>query len=131
MSKKILGCVVASALLVSVVSFMGCVPLIVGAAAGAGGYAWASGELVKEFTASASDVQRAAVRGLKKLGVSIKEEKHDRLTASIKSKFADGKNISIQISALTEKTTRLKIRVGVFGDKTKSEMVLNSIQEGL
>lgn len=131
MSKKVLGCGVALLLLVSVVGFTGCVPLIVGAAAGAGGYAWASGELVKEFTASASDLQRAAVRGLKKLGVSIKEEKHDRLTASIKAKFADGKDIAISISALTEKTAKLRIRVGVFGDKTKSEMVLNSIEEGL
>lgn len=109
----------------------GCVPLVIGAAAGVGGYAWVNGELAKEYPVSAEKLYRAALRGVKKLNLAITSEKSDRLSGKISAKFADGKTVDVNIEAVTEKTAKLKVRVGMFGDKTKSEMVLSAIEKNI
>jgi len=114
-----------------VISLAGCVALAVGAAAGVGGYAWVSGALTKEYQVSAEQLYRAALRGVKSLKIIIQEEKADRLTGKISGKFADGKKVAVDISAMTERSAKLTIRVDIFGDKAKSEMILNAIEKNL
>jgi hypothetical protein len=127
--KKSLGMVLSLVLLA--VSVSGCVALAVGAAAGVGGYAWVNGELVKEYQVSAEKLQRAATRGLKSQNVVISDQQGDRLSAKISGKFADGKKIAIAIEAMTEKSSKMKIRVGMFGDQTRSELIANAIEKNL
>jgi len=109
----------------------GCAALVVGAAAGAGGYAWVSGSLTKEFMVPAQDLQQATERALRDLMVSVKEERKDRLSALYKAEFAEGQDMSVVIQALTERTAKVKIRVGIFGNKARSEMVLSAIEKRL
>ena len=116
-------------LLLVVVSLSGCFALFLGAAAGAGGYAWVSGALEKDFLVSSETVQKAAGRGLKDLGLEIIQEERDRLSGRFRSKFADGQSLKVDIKALTEKSARLRIRVGVFGNRIRSEMVLSVIEK--
>jgi len=118
-------------LLGAVVTLSGCVGLLVGAAAGAGGYAWAKGALVKEFDVSAEKLTSAAVRGIKKLELPLEEEKTDHLSGYVRSKTADNQKIVIEVKALTEKRAELRIRVGLLGDLAKSEMLLNAIKKNL
>lgn len=121
----------AVCLAVLLVSAAGCIPLVVGAAVGVGGYAWISGRLEQEFNVPAERLRRASVRGLRDLKVAIMEDVGDRVSARINAKFSDGANIDIAIDAKTEKVSTIKIRVGVLGDKERSELILNAIQKRL
>ena len=121
----------AAGLMMSMLATAGCIPLIVGAAAGAGGYAYVRGVLVKQFDVSASDLHHAAIQGLKSLDLPIKYDKGDRLSAKVRSEFSDGKDVKIDIVAVTEETSQLKIRVGMVSDKLRSEMILSAIEKHL
>jgi len=112
------------------VSSSGCIALLLGAAAGAGGFAYVKGVLEKNYTIPADELKIAAVRGIRSLDMEIYEE-GDRLFTKIRSSFADGKALKVDVKALTEKTSQLRIRVGVVGDVSRSEMILNAIEKNL
>ena len=122
---------VVVSLILAVTCGSGCWALFVGAAAGVGGYAWANGAMTKDYSASADDVHEAVVKGLKKLKMPVLTDVNDRLSAKVTSEFSDGKNVVIDIDALTEQTARLRIRVGPIGDKTASELILSSVEKYL
>ena len=116
---------------VMILSLSGCFAVLLGAAAGVGGYAWVKGSLVKEFNVSADKLHRATVNGVKSLDLPVKEDQGDRLSAKVISRFSDEKKIRIDIDAMTETTSKINIRVGIFGDKLRSEMIYNAIQKQL
>lgn len=118
-------------LVVLTASSSGCFTLLVGAAAGAGGYAWVKGGLVKEFEVPAEKLSSAAMRAVKQLGLPLEDEKTDRLSGYIRSKTADNQTVVIQVKALTEKKSQLTIRVGFWGNQAKSEMILNGVKKNL
>lgn len=119
-------------LAMSVVALSGCVALVVGAAAaGAGGYAWIKGALVKEFDVSAEELYKATKSGLNGLAMRVTEDQADRVSAVLAADFADGKKVKINIEALTEVRSQIRIRVDVFGDKSKSELILNAVERKL
>jgi len=131
MLKQVKVLSVMAALFFGVMSVSGCFAILVGAAAGASGYAWAQGALVKEFNAPATDIYEASMKGLESLKVEIDSADHDRLTARIRSEFSDGKKIAINVDAITELTSKINIRVGVFGDKVRSELIYDAIKKYL
>lgn len=118
------------ALAATVVSASGCF-LLLGAAAGVGGYAWVNGDLEKEYEESVEKLHDASVKALEKLDILVTEDKVDHLTSLVKGKFADGKGITITITAVTEKVAKLRIRVGVFGDEAKSNLIASKIERYL
>lgn len=107
----------------------GCAALLVGAAAGVGGYAWVSGALVKEYPVSAEKTHQALLRALKQLDIHVTEDKGDRLSAVVRARLADGRAVKIGVDALTERSAKIRIRVGVFGDRLKSEMIVNALDK--
>ncbi|MCB9757439.1 MAG: DUF3568 family protein [Candidatus Omnitrophica bacterium] len=109
----------------------GCVPLVIGAAAGVGGYAWVKGELANDVNVSAEHLRRAASRAVRDMKLKIKEDKGDRLTAKIVAEFSDGTDVNINITAKTERSATIAIRVGLLGDKEKSQMIFAAIQKRL
>ncbi len=117
--------------MLTVPALSGCVPLMVGAAAGAGAAAWINGDLEVNFDAPVSTVHSAAIRGLRKLELPITSEDKDKHHARIRSKYSDGKDVTIDITAITERTSKVKIRVGVFGDQARSEAILTSMKKYL
>ena len=114
--------------LFSVATTQGCVPLLIGAAAGAGGIAYIKGTLEKNFDKPVDEMHRAGLSGLKSLDMTISEDKTTQHEALIAAKDKENKKITVKIEALTEKASKIRIRVGVFGDQEKSLMVLNAIQ---
>ena len=118
-------------LLAVVMASAGCFAVLVGAAAGAGGYAWVKGALVKEFNVSAAELHAAAAKGVGDLGLVVLDDRADRLTGYIRADFADGTHAKINIRALTELSSEMRIRVGLLGDKNQSEMILNAVRENL
>ncbi len=119
------------ALLAAMITASGCFWLVAGAAAGAAGYAWVSGALVKEFNVSTEQLHEATIRALRDLEMPIKKDDYDRLTATLKSEFADGQDVVIRIDAITEKASKIQIRVGMLGNKNRSEIIYNTIMDQL
>ncbi len=114
-----------------ILSASGCVPLVLGAAAGVGGYAWIQGELTNDLNVSAEKLHRAASRACRDLKLAVYKDVGDRLNARINAKFVDGADVKIAIEAKTEQVANIKIRVGLLGDKEKSEIILRAIQKRL
>ncbi len=131
MFKKLKNSLLVVLLIAGVFALSGCFALFVGAAAGVGGYAWVKGSLEKEFQVSTDKLYKVTIKTLKQLDLPIRSEDQDRLSAKVTSEFSDGADVTIAIDAITEKSAKLKIRVGVFGDKTRSELILNKIQKNL
>ena len=124
MKKLFLGTV----FLFSVLTSQGCVPLLVGAAAGAGGIAYIKGTLEKNFDKPVDEMHRVSLSGLKSLDLTVSEDKTTQHEARIVAKDKDIKKITVNIEALTEKASKIKVRCGIFGDQEKSLMILNAIQ---
>jgi hypothetical protein len=118
-------------LLAVVLTASGCIAVLVGAAAGAGGYAWVNGVLVKQFDQPVEDLYKATQTGIEELGLVTTEKQGDRLTAFVRAQFSDGNKVKVTINALTELRCEVRVRVGVFGNQTRSEMVLSKIEKNL
>jgi hypothetical protein len=109
----------------------GCVALLLGAAAGAGGIAYVKGTLEKNFDVPVEKVHRATLAAFKKIGVTLISEEKTQHSSELKGAFADEKEVKVSILSLTERTSKIQIRIGVFGDEDRSQIVLNAIQRRL
>jgi len=127
-----MGKFLTGVLLVStVLSASGCFPLLVGAAAGAGGVVYIKGNLEKNFDYPVKDVHQASLDALKALNIIVTNDDLERHSAKISAQYDDGKKIVITVKALTERASNLRIRVGYVGDEVKSETLLNQIENSL
>lgn len=122
----------AGALLLAVALLFqsGCLVAAAGAA-GAGTVAYLRGELSSTLDAPYENVVRAVNRGIQQLEFAKISENKDALTAIHISRTADDKKIEVKVSKVTDRTTRVQIRVGVFGNEQLSLTVLDRIKEHL
>jgi|WetSurMetagenome_2_1015567.scaffolds.fasta_scaffold00023_85 hypothetical protein len=127
--KKKLGLLLISCIFLVQTGCIGAV--VVGAGVGAGTVIYIKGSLEQQMNASVKQVYSATLAALNKMGLPVVERQRDEASASIKSRFADGTHIWINISAITNSVCELKIRVGTFGDEQKSRMILDEIQKRL
>jgi len=114
------------------VNSAGC--LVVAAGAGAAGtVAYLEGDLEAVEPYKIDTVYAAARETMKKLQLPVLEGKtqKDALSATIAARDAEDKRVIIKLNAQTEETTKISIRVGTFGDHTKSQMIYNRIRENL
>lgn len=120
-----------AAVMLLVSSLSGCVALALGGAAGAAGVMYVKGRVVDKVNAPIDRVYNASLAMLasKKLPVSSKQA--DVASAHIKSKYADDKEIWIDIEAITSEVCEIKIRVGVTGDQDRSIDLLEGIKSRL
>ncbi len=124
-------CIRITATLLVVLSLSGCVALAIGGAAGAAGVMYHEGRLVDKVNAPIDRAYDAALSTLaaKKLAVSSKSA--DIASAHIKSKYADGKELWIDIEAITSEVCEIKIRVGITGDQDRAIDLLDGIKSRL
>ncbi len=109
----------------------GCAALLVGAGAGTAGAIWYKGKLQETVSASVPRVHQAIKSGLRDLNIKITEDKFDNLTAEVEGVFADDRKVSIDAESINSSTTKLTIRVGVFGDKDLSQSISDAIKKYL
>lgn len=105
----------------------GCVPLVVGAAAGGGTAVWLSGKLVEEVNAAYDRTIKAAKSALNSMDLIVKKETRKDDVAQIISTYADGKTIWIDIRPITKSKTKIEVRVGAITDKAATREVLDTI----
>lgn len=122
--------VVITILFVGMAVFIqGCVIAAVGA--GAGTVAYVRGDLQTVESKSLDDVYEATEKAIKELGLNVTKKAKDAMSATIVARDAQDKKITIKLSASTEETTKLSIRIGVFGSETKSRRIYEEIKKNL
>jgi predicted phage tail protein len=129
MFKKILTLFFSGLLLLNI---YGCFALFVGAAAGTGTAVWLSGKLTQEFNASYERTINAAKKALRSLKLEIIKETKEVNVTQLKSRYTDGRDIWIDISKVTENTTKVEVRVGVVKpDKAAADNIFKKIRRYL
>jgi hypothetical protein len=108
----------------------GCMLAVVGLGA-AGTVAYVRGDLQATESAGIDDVYQATLKALDELELHPTTKSKDALSAVIVTRDAEDKKVTIKLKAEAEGSTKLSIRIGVFGSETKSRMIYQKIQENL
>ena len=109
----------------------GCIPLIIGAAAGAGGVAFVRGKLEKNLDADVKSVHKATIEAFNSLDILVMDDDLINTGGSVYGMDMDDRKVSVDIDALTENASKIGIRVGTLGDEDRSLAILNVIQKKL
>ncbi len=110
----------------------GCLAIAVGAGA-AGTVAYIAGDMDTEEPYSIEETYVASRQAADKLGLNVIEGESgkDALSARVVARDVADKRISIRLKAINSSSTKLSIRVGTFGDDTKTHLIYNTIRENL
>ncbi|MCH8218256.1 MAG: DUF3568 family protein [Planctomycetes bacterium] len=119
-------------LLVSSISLScsGCAVALVGAGA-ASTVAYVKGDFESVEPFSVDEVFMACKSALSDLGIARISDKKDALSAQITARDASDKKVSMRIKYLTDTSSKLSIRISVFGDESKSRTIYLRIREHL
>jgi len=108
----------------------GCMVAAVGAGA-AGTVAYIRGDLEMVESADIETVYKAVLRAMDKLKLSVIQKSKDAMSAKVIARDAQDKKITIKLTTTAEDTTKVSIRVGIFGSETKSRLIYDQIKEEL
>lgn len=101
--------------------------IALGAAGGTAGTVYVMGGLKDRLNAPVPKVRQAVAAGLKDLGLPIREDRGDKLTAHLESEFSDGAHVWITMESAADSQTDTTIRVGVVGDEARSRKILEAL----
>ncbi|MFH0855621.1 MAG: DUF3568 family protein [Candidatus Omnitrophota bacterium] len=118
--------------LILLTNICGCAALIVGSVAGGAGTAvWLSGKLVQYVDFPLDQVTRAAKDSLEsdKITLISKETiSSGHAVVQIRSRYASGERVRVDIHKITETRSRIEIRVGtLIGNKEAADKILKGI----
>ena len=108
----------------------GCVVVIAGAA-GAGTVAYIRGGLSATLNERYDRVIGASNEAVDKLELAKIGEAKDAFSTVITARTAEDKKVTIKLTKEGDKTTKVQIRIGIFGDEEKSRAILEKINAGL
>ena len=115
--------------ILGVMFLSGCVAVAGAAAGGAGTALWLSEKVTADVTTTYEKAIGATERALAALDLAVtKKTVTDEIT-QIKSKYSDSSEIWIDIRPLTEKTAKIDVRVGIRGDSTAANRILEAIKK--
>ncbi len=86
-----------------------------------------SGELRQHVDAALPELHKAVVETLRVQKITIEENKIDEMTALVVGSYADGSKVTIHCELLTLKASTITIQIGLFGDKLKSNALMQEI----
>ena len=110
----------------------GCIALVAGAAAGAGGYVYVRGEGKQNFPHDVETVFNASVITLEKdMQISIWSKAHDMTVGTIDATRADGNKVKIRLKSTGEGVTEVRVRVGTIGDKDWTQLFFEKLKARL
>ena len=123
------------ALIFCVANLNGCVFLLIpvavgvvgGVGIGIGTAKWLSDKLVEQVAHPYDKTIQGARDGLKDLKIDIvKETDTDKLT-QINCKYSDGRTVWINVAFVSDKVSRIEVRVGVWGGQKEARIILDGI----
>ena len=110
----------------------GCPLLIVGGAAlGTGAIVWSAGWLKEEIPEPIYRVHRASAQALLDHKWQVEINELDEKKGLVDGYTDKGKRVVIETKKLGDKKTRIRIRVGVTGNKALSRQLLEQIKKHL
>ncbi|HEY0864322.1 MAG TPA: DUF3568 family protein [Lacunisphaera sp.] len=121
---------VALMLGVSAAGLTGCVAVVAAGAAGTG-VAWYRGQLEASLDHNIEAVFAASQKALNQLEFANISNKKSTVDAQLVSRTALDKKVEITLQKVTDRSTKVIIRVGVFGDETLSMSILDKIKAAL
>jgi len=121
---------VALLLGVSAAGLTGCIAVVAAGAAGTG-VAWYSGRLEANLDQNIEAVFAASQKALTRLEFANISNKKSTVDAQLVSRTALDKKVEITLQKVTDRSTKVMIRVGVFGDETLSMSILDKIKAAL
>ncbi len=131
MSRALFPKLAACALLSSVLVLQsGCVAVAVGGAA-AGTVAYVRGDLQATLDASHERSLRATKRAIERMKYALVSERSDALAGQFIARTALDKKIDVLVTKESDKATKIRIRVGMFGDEQISRALLDAIKAQL
>ena len=110
----------------------GCAAVIaagVGVGVGFGTYKYIEGNLQRDYIGPPDTLWEATLAALDDLQVAAEVKERDFFGGLIKGIMHDGTKITINMKRLTDNSTEVGVRVGVFGDRKRSEIIHNKIAE--
>lgn len=128
---RLLGLLTTGVLLTTVaVSTSGCFAVAAGAGAGAA-VAYVRGDLDTTLNAGFEKSVRAANNAIDQLKYAKVSELKDAQQATLIARNAADKKIELYLEKITDDATKLKIRVGTFGDDALQQDILNKVKSNL
>ena len=133
MKKKIVNLLMGLTLSMGLLMNQGCVALVVGAAVGAGGFAYIKGNLEQNLDYQVKDIYNASLKALGKMKIDVYQKTLEPHAATIYGYTSGQKKTKIKVTvlALTEKASNLKVRYGIVGDESKSIDIIEAIKKEL
>jgi hypothetical protein len=120
-----------SVLLAAVVgATSGCLAVAAGAGAGAA-VAYVRGELRVTLPSNYEATSRATNRAIEQLQFTKVSERKDALLDLIEARNAADKKIEIRLENTARELTKVRIRIGIFGDEALSMAILDKIKANL
>ncbi len=108
----------------------GCIVAAVGAGA-VGTVAYVKGDLESVESHSIDTVYEATLQAMNDLDLYVTLKFKDALTAEINARDTQDSKVTIKLNSQSEGITKLSIRVGIFGEETKSQLIYNKIRDNL
>jgi len=108
----------------------GCALLVAGTAGatlGVGTYHYVEGNLERDYMGPFPKVWQATVEGLDELKVPYTIESQDAFGGQIKGTLFDGTKATIDLKKKSDTLTTLSVRVGLLGDRDKSQEIQETI----
>jgi len=109
---------------------VGCVA-VAAAGAGAGTYAFVKGSTEFNVDAPYNDVWHVTGEVLREYEITITDQSRDALEGTYKGERHDGSNVVVDVASLQRDVTKVKIRVGAFGDRAFQERFADSLKARL
>ena len=122
-----LACAAAA---LALASLTGCVAVIAGAA-GAGTVAYVRGELESTLSSGYEKSVEATNLAVQQLQFAKVSERRDAVMDTITVRTAGDRKVVIRISKVADLTSKVRIRVGWFGDEALSLTILEKIRANL
>ena len=125
-------CVVA-ALALAALTTAGCSVVLIagGAAAGVGGVVWQRGWLVATMEEPQDRVFRAAGNALSDLKIAVEDKSLDEKSGVVDGYAQDSKRVMVKTRPQADKGTKVSIRVGFWGDQTRSLQIFEQMKKHL
>jgi len=119
----VIGMCIGCAILVS-----GCPAVLVGAGA-VGTMAYLEGDLKSVEPHSIDKVYAATQKTLKDLGMMVVKDTKEKARAEISARDVEDRKATIVLTTQYEGITNISIRIGVFGDETRSRSLYMKIHQ--
>ncbi len=96
-----------------------------------GTYSYMNRELTAMYNEPLQSLWPKALNAVKKLQLTFRKKEIDALGGTIEARRSDTTLVRIRLTPVAKGDTSISVRVGMWGDRQKSELVHNAIRDEL